>query len=99
MDWAVWGTQQYTLSDWYCSHHPQELNLCRGLCSESVDDPRPLGERVWRPLDREERLGMVADSPGDASPVPLEPELSGLAPGRVGEVGDSRPLTPSPAAV
>ncbi len=61
--------------------------------------PRPLGERVGRPLVREESVGMAAESPGEVRPVPAEPpEPRGLAPGWVGEVGESRPLIPRLAA-
>ena len=53
--------------------------LCRGLCRGSVG-VSPLGERVGRPLVKEVRGGKVVVRPGEASPVPLDPELSGLAP-------------------
>ena len=75
--------------------------LCRGECRGSADEARPLGERVGRPLEREARgvgraVGMPV-SPGEVSPVPLEPELRGEAP-CVGEVGESSPLMPMPRA-
>lgn len=61
--------------------------------------PSPLGERAGRPLPREESVGMVAERPGEVSPVPVDPTVPrGLAPGWVGEVGERRPLIPSPAA-